>query len=141
MVEAYRSSLLKAFNKTLADGFFPMVIVDAINDKVRCFILNKNILHSFIKFQIHDYVFKTLSWSSSFIIKSFKLYNKYKSLIIFVENLLHFYFELFVFDLQTKHFDQFWSDAKHKGFEVWQYFLKFYYYLHKFLQGPKILEY
>ena len=34
MEEAYRSSLLKAFNKTLADGFFPMVIVDAINYKV-----------------------------------------------------------------------------------------------------------
>lgn len=36
MEEAYRSSLLKAFNKTLNDGFFPMVIVDAINDKVCC---------------------------------------------------------------------------------------------------------
>ena len=34
MEDAYRSSLLKAFNKTLADGFFPMVIVDAINNKV-----------------------------------------------------------------------------------------------------------
>uniref|UniRef100_T2MFH0 YLP motif-containing protein 1 n=1 Tax=Hydra vulgaris TaxID=6087 RepID=T2MFH0_HYDVU len=52
MEETYRSSLLKAFNKTLADGFFPVVIVDAINNK-------------------------------------------------------------------TAHFDQFWSDAKHKGFEVY----------------------
>jgi len=49
--EHYRASLLKAFNKTLNDGFFPMVIVDAINNK-------------------------------------------------------------------NTHFDQFWSDAKHKGFEV-----------------------
>jgi len=52
MEETYRSSLLKAFNKTLADGFFPLVIVEAINHK-------------------------------------------------------------------TKHFDAFWSDAKHKGFEVY----------------------
>ena len=34
MEEPYRASLLKAFNKTLTDGFFPMVIVDAINNKV-----------------------------------------------------------------------------------------------------------
>ena len=34
MEEPYRASLLKAFNKTLSDGFFPMVIVDAINNKV-----------------------------------------------------------------------------------------------------------
>ena len=34
MEEPYRTSLLKAFNKTLSDGFFPMVIVDAINNKV-----------------------------------------------------------------------------------------------------------
>ena len=35
MEEAYRSSLFKSFTKTLEDGFFPVVIVDAIHDKVR----------------------------------------------------------------------------------------------------------
>ena len=35
MEEAYRTSLFKSFTKTLEDGFFPVVIVDAIHDKVR----------------------------------------------------------------------------------------------------------
>ena len=35
MEEAYRASLFKSFTKTLEDGFFPVVIVDAIHDKVR----------------------------------------------------------------------------------------------------------
>ena len=35
MEEAYRNSLLKSFNKTLDNGFFPMVIIDAVNEKVR----------------------------------------------------------------------------------------------------------
>ena len=34
MEEAYRASLFKSFVKTLEDGFFPVVIVDAIHDKV-----------------------------------------------------------------------------------------------------------
>ena len=34
MEEAYRSSQFKSFTKTLEDGFFPVVIVDAIHDKV-----------------------------------------------------------------------------------------------------------
>ena len=34
MEAAYRVSLLKSFNKTLDNGYFPMVIIDAINDKV-----------------------------------------------------------------------------------------------------------
>ena len=34
MEEAYRNSLFKSFSKTLEDGFFPVVIVDAIHDKV-----------------------------------------------------------------------------------------------------------
>ena len=38
MEEAYRASLFKSFTKTLEDGFFPVVIVDAIHDKVRCMI-------------------------------------------------------------------------------------------------------
>lgn len=38
MEEAYRASLFKSFAKTLEDGFFPVVIVDAIHDKVRCMI-------------------------------------------------------------------------------------------------------
>jgi YLP motif-containing protein 1 len=52
MEPAYRASLLKTFNKTLDEGFFNMVIVDAINNR-------------------------------------------------------------------NRHYDQFWSDAKHKGFEVY----------------------
>ena len=34
MEESYRKSLFKSFNKTLDDGFFPMVILDCVNDKV-----------------------------------------------------------------------------------------------------------
>ncbi|XP_020609445.1 YLP motif-containing protein 1-like isoform X2 [Orbicella faveolata] len=37
MEEAYRASLFKSFTKTLEDGFFPVVIVDAIHDKVEHF--------------------------------------------------------------------------------------------------------
>ncbi|XP_078344222.1 uncharacterized protein LOC144629860 isoform X2 [Oculina patagonica] len=37
MEEAYRTSLFKSFTKTLEDGFFPVVIVDAIHDKVEHF--------------------------------------------------------------------------------------------------------
>ena len=32
--DSYRKSLFKSFNKTLDDGFFPMVILDCIHDKV-----------------------------------------------------------------------------------------------------------
>ena len=35
--ESYRKSLFKAFNKTLDDGFFPMVILDCVNNKVEHF--------------------------------------------------------------------------------------------------------
>ena len=31
---SFRKSLFKTFNKTLEEGFFPMIIVDAINHKV-----------------------------------------------------------------------------------------------------------
>lgn len=34
MEPAYRKALFKAFNKTLDEGFFPVIIVDAINHKV-----------------------------------------------------------------------------------------------------------
>eukprot|EP00794_Sanderia_malayensis_P017441 gene17441-19185_t len=51
MEPAYRKSLLKSFNKTLENGYFPMIIIDAVNEKV-------------------------------------------------------------------EHFEKFWSDGKHKGFEV-----------------------
>ena len=30
----FRASLLKAYNKTLEEGFFPMIVVDAPNTKV-----------------------------------------------------------------------------------------------------------
>ncbi|KAJ8407978.1 hypothetical protein AAFF_G00262060 [Aldrovandia affinis] len=37
MEETYRSSMLKTFRKTLDDGFFPFIIIDAINDRVKYF--------------------------------------------------------------------------------------------------------
>ncbi|XP_030626755.1 YLP motif-containing protein 1 [Chanos chanos] len=37
MEETYRNSMLKTFKKTLDDGFFPFIIIDAINDKVKYF--------------------------------------------------------------------------------------------------------
>ena len=35
MEPSYRKSMLKSFVKTLEEGFFPMVVVDAVNHKVR----------------------------------------------------------------------------------------------------------
>ncbi|XP_013386557.1 YLP motif-containing protein 1 isoform X2 [Lingula anatina] len=35
--ESYRQSLLKSFKKTIDDGFFPFIIVDAVNDRIRYF--------------------------------------------------------------------------------------------------------
>ncbi|XP_076004812.1 uncharacterized protein ylpm1 isoform X2 [Genypterus blacodes] len=37
MEETYRNSMLKTFKKTLDDGFFPFIIIDTINDKVKHF--------------------------------------------------------------------------------------------------------
>lgn len=37
MEETYRSSMLKTFKKTLDDGFFPFIILDTINDRVKHF--------------------------------------------------------------------------------------------------------
>ncbi|XP_077862500.1 YLP motif-containing protein 1-like [Saccoglossus kowalevskii] len=37
MEDAYRASLFKAFKKTIEDGFFDFIIVDAINEKVKHF--------------------------------------------------------------------------------------------------------
>ncbi|CAH1128336.1 unnamed protein product [Ceutorhynchus assimilis] len=37
MEEAYRLSLVKAFKKTITDGYFPFVVVDNINEKVKHF--------------------------------------------------------------------------------------------------------
>ena len=34
MEEHYRASLFKSFNKTLDDGYFPVIIIDAVNHKV-----------------------------------------------------------------------------------------------------------
>ena len=34
MEEHYRASLFKSFNKTLDDGYFPVIVIDAINHKV-----------------------------------------------------------------------------------------------------------
>ena len=33
-IDTHRASLLKTYNKTLEEGFFPMVVVDAPNTKV-----------------------------------------------------------------------------------------------------------
>lgn len=37
MEPTYRGSLIRAFRKTLEDGYFNFVIVDSINDKVEYF--------------------------------------------------------------------------------------------------------
>ncbi|CDQ96897.1 unnamed protein product, partial [Oncorhynchus mykiss] len=37
MEDTYRNSMLKTFRKTLDDGFFPFLIIDAINDRVKYF--------------------------------------------------------------------------------------------------------
>ncbi|OCT68151.1 YLP motif-containing protein 1 [Xenopus laevis] len=37
MEDTYRSSMFKTFKKTLDDGFFPFIILDSINDRVRHF--------------------------------------------------------------------------------------------------------
>ncbi|XP_010901821.2 YLP motif-containing protein 1 isoform X2 [Esox lucius] len=37
MEDTYRNSMFKTFKKTLDDGFFPFIIIDAINDRVKYF--------------------------------------------------------------------------------------------------------
>lgn len=37
MEESYRASLMKAFKKTVTDGYFPFIVVDNVNDKVKYF--------------------------------------------------------------------------------------------------------
>jgi hypothetical protein len=37
MEKHYRSSLLKAFRKTVNDGYFPFIIVDCVNHQVKHF--------------------------------------------------------------------------------------------------------
>lgn len=37
MEDSYRTSLMKAFKKTITDGFFSFVVVDNVNDKVKYF--------------------------------------------------------------------------------------------------------
>lgn len=37
MEESYRASFVKSFKKTITDGYFPFIIVDNINDKVKYF--------------------------------------------------------------------------------------------------------
>lgn len=49
MEPSYRKSLFKMFNKTLDEGFFPMVIVDAMNHKVRWRMYCNKSLHSPLK--------------------------------------------------------------------------------------------
>ena len=39
MEEHYRASLFKSFNKTLDDGYFPVIVIDAINNKVAMSIM------------------------------------------------------------------------------------------------------
>lgn len=37
MEDTYRNSMLKTFKKTLDDGFFPFIILDSVNDRVKHF--------------------------------------------------------------------------------------------------------
>lgn len=37
MEDSYRQNMYKSFKKTIDDGFFPFIIVDAINDRVKQF--------------------------------------------------------------------------------------------------------
>lgn len=37
MEESYRSSFIKSFKKTIIDGYFPFIIIDNVNDKVKYF--------------------------------------------------------------------------------------------------------
>lgn len=37
MEASYRNSLFKSFKKTITDGYFPFIIVDNVNDKVKYF--------------------------------------------------------------------------------------------------------
>lgn len=56
MEAAYRVSLEKAFKKTITDGYFPFIILDCVNDKVKHF----SDMWSFAKqngFQVNKYLF------------------------------------------------------------------------------------
>ena len=35
MESAYRKNLLKSFKKTIDNGFFPFIIIDAVNEKTK----------------------------------------------------------------------------------------------------------
>lgn len=37
MESAYRQNMLKSFKKTIDDGFFPFIIVDAVFDRIKHF--------------------------------------------------------------------------------------------------------
>lgn len=37
MESSYRASLIKSFKKTITDGYFPFIIVDNVNEKVKYF--------------------------------------------------------------------------------------------------------
>lgn len=37
MEESYRLSFTKSFKKTITDGYFPFIIIDNVNDKVKYF--------------------------------------------------------------------------------------------------------
>jgi len=49
MEEPYRTSLVKAFKKTVDEGYFPIIIVDCVHDKIsqfeemRCYAQSKNV--------------------------------------------------------------------------------------------------
>ena len=44
MEEQYRANLFKSFNKTLSDGYFPVIIIDTINHKASDIIVYVNLL-------------------------------------------------------------------------------------------------
>lgn len=50
---SYRASMLKMFIKTLDEGYFPLVIVDAINSKVRTAVLfSLHVVHLLISLSL-----------------------------------------------------------------------------------------
>ncbi len=52
---SYQDSLLKSFKKTISDGFFPFIIVDCINDKLKKY----DEMYTFAKskgFQVRNYL-------------------------------------------------------------------------------------
>lgn len=68
MEESYKNSLLRSFKKTITDGYFPFIIVDNVNDKVKYF----GEMWSFAKQNGFQVTFKQL-WLRVILMKGFLL--------------------------------------------------------------------